>query len=50
MFGSDWPVATLAGDYWKVWEETNRVISDLDEKDREMLLGGTGAAFYALNL
>jgi len=50
MFGSDWPVATLAGDYQKVWEETNRALSDLDEKDREAVLGGTGATFYGLDL
>ena len=50
MFGSDWPVATLAGDYQKVWEETNRAISDLDEKDREAVLGSTGATFYGLDL
>ena len=29
MFGSDWPVAVLAGDYAKVWDETNKCLADL---------------------
>ena len=29
MFGSDWPVAILAGDYAKVWNETNAALDQL---------------------
>ena len=50
MFGGDWPVAILAGDYRKVWEETNKAIADLDEGDRETLLGGAAISFYRLDL
>lgn len=48
MFGSDWPVAILAGDYLKVWEETNKATVDLGDRDREALFGGTASAFYGL--
>ncbi len=50
MFGGDWPVAVLAGDYQKVWEETNRAIGDLGKRDREAVLGGTAVSFYGLEL
>jgi L-fuconolactonase len=49
MFGSDWPVANLAGDYAKVWTETNKAISDYDKKDVDMILGGTAARFYGIS-
>lgn len=48
MYGSDWPVANLAGDYCKVWNETNRAIADYSQADREAILGGTAARFYNL--
>jgi L-fuconolactonase len=50
MFGSDWPVAILAGDYQKVWEETNKCIMGLDRHERASLLGGTAKSFYRLVL
>jgi len=50
MFGSDWPVAVLAGDYAKVWDETNKCLADLSPSERDAVLGGTGDAFYQLNL
>jgi L-fuconolactonase len=50
MFGSDWPVAILAGDYQKVWEETNETIADLDRPEKEAILGGTAISFYELAL
>jgi L-fuconolactonase len=50
MFGSDWPVAILAGDYAKVWRETNAALDELGvtEADRAAILGGTATAFYSL--
>ncbi|MCY9659985.1 amidohydrolase family protein [Paenibacillus chondroitinus] len=48
MFGSDWPVANLAGDYEKVWEQTNRAIADYSEHERAAILGGTAAKFYGI--
>jgi L-fuconolactonase len=50
MFGSDWPVAILAGDYQKVWEETNLALADLRPDDRSAILGGTANAVYGLGL
>jgi L-fuconolactonase len=50
MFGSDWPVAILAGDYQKVWEETVVALADLRPADRAAILGGTANAVYGLGL
>ena len=50
MFGSDWPVALLAGDYAKVWSETCKCLADLTAAERDAILGGTGNAFYQLGL
>jgi L-fuconolactonase len=49
MFGSDWPVANLAGDYNKVWTETNKAIADYAQEDIDAILGGTAAKFYAID-
>jgi L-fuconolactonase len=46
MFGSDWPVANLAGNYMDVWSETNKAIADYSEHERVAILGGTAAKFY----
>lgn len=48
MYGGDWPIATLAGDYAKVWRETNAVLAGLGQADRDRILGGTAADFYRL--
>lgn len=48
MFGSDWPVALLAGNYQKVWDETQVVLNDLDDTERALVLGGTATRFYQL--
>jgi L-fuconolactonase len=48
MFGSDWPVAILAGDYAKVWAETGKVLSTLSADARSAVLGGTSARFYQI--
>ncbi|MBI1281025.1 MAG: amidohydrolase family protein [Anaerolineaceae bacterium] len=48
MFGSDWPVCILAGDYNQVWTETNKAIAGYSQADKDALLGGTAAQFYKL--
>lgn len=48
MFGGDWPVATLAGDYAKVWNETGVLLRDLPPTARDAVLGGTAARFYGI--
>ncbi|MEV0621574.1 amidohydrolase family protein [Nonomuraea sp. NPDC050404] len=48
MFGSDWPVATLAGDYAKVWRETRVALSGLGESDLAAVLGGTALECYRM--
>jgi L-fuconolactonase len=48
MFGSDWPVCLRAGDYHRVWTETNRALSGWSPADLDAILGGTAARFYRL--
>jgi L-fuconolactonase len=50
MFGSDWPIAVLAGTYTKVWEETNKAIASLSSDEKDAILGGTANSFYNLGL
>lgn len=50
MYGGDWPVAILAGDYAKVWHETNLALAHLDQTDRDRVLGVTATEFYRLAL
>jgi L-fuconolactonase len=50
MFGSDWPVALLAGDYAKVWKETGVLLAGLADSDRDAVLGGTAARFYGIGV
>ena len=48
MFGSDWPVAILAGDYAKVWSETNQALAGCPQSVVDSILGGTAAKAYRL--
>ena len=48
MFGSDWPVAILAGDYAKVWEQTNLALQGRSSAEIKAVLGGTAANFYKI--
>lgn len=50
MYGGDWPVTILAGDYNKVWLETNKVLDDFTDSAREAILGGTAVNFYGLDV
>lgn len=50
LFGSDWPVAILAGDYAKVWNETNAVLDSLGVSgtERAAILGDNAASLYSI--
>jgi L-fuconolactonase len=48
MFGSDWPVAVLAGDYQKVWDATQEAIGDYSQKEQQAILGETAVKVYGL--
>jgi L-fuconolactonase len=48
MWGSDWPVLTLAASYDGWREATDRLLDGLSAADRAAVLGGTAARFYGL--
>jgi L-fuconolactonase len=48
MFGSDWPVAVLAGDYQKVKVETEKALAHLSKSQREAIWSKTAINFYDL--
>ena len=48
VYGSDWPVCVLAGDYAKVWKETNAALAGFTQDQVDAVLGGTAEKFYNL--
>lgn len=50
MFGSDWPVANLAGGYVKAVHETQRALASVGEQDQSPIWADTANAFYRLGL
>lgn len=48
MFGSDWPVADLAGTYQSVIDATRECISRLTTSEQAQIMGDTAAKFYGL--
>jgi L-fuconolactonase len=48
MFGSDWPVLLLAGDYQKVWKETQKALQGRPQAEIDAVLGGTAEKIYGL--
>ena len=50
VWGSDWPVLTLACPYEAWWEETTELLRDLHDDEREAVLGGNAARLYQLDV
>jgi L-fuconolactonase len=50
MFGSDWPVCTLAASYAQVHEAATALLTGLSQAERAAVLGGTAARVYGLDL
>ncbi len=50
MFGSDWPVCTLAGSYAQVVGAVRLALGDLSGQDLERIFGGTAVEAYRLQV
>jgi L-fuconolactonase len=48
LWGSDWPVVTLAASYDSWWSTANRLLAGLDQHGRDRIFGGSAAEFYRL--
>ena len=48
MYGSDWPVCLLAGNYCRIIDLAAHYISQLSTQDQELVFGGTAAQFYKI--
>jgi L-fuconolactonase len=48
MWGSDWPVLLLAGDYARWLEVAEELTAKLSSSERASIFGGTAAAFYGV--
>ena len=49
IFGSDWPVLTLASDYSRWVETLERAIGHLPKDQQDMIMGGNASRFYRLS-
>lgn len=50
LFGTDWPVALMAGTYEQVLQETHVALANCTAEERDAILGGTAANCYGLQL
>jgi len=48
MYGSDWPVALLAGDYARVFGLARDYVAALPAADQDRFFGGNAAKFYSV--
>jgi L-fuconolactonase len=49
MFGGDWPVAILAGDYAQVWRATQAALAGRPQAEIDAILGGTAQRVYRIS-
>jgi len=50
MFGTDWPVCTLAGEYKSVAAAAREILGSLSPADHADVFGGNAARFYRLDV
>jgi L-fuconolactonase len=48
MYGSDWPVLLLAGDYARWFGTATNAIAKLSTAERDQIMGGTAAEAYGV--
>jgi L-fuconolactonase len=49
MFGSDWPVCELAGEYSEVYGALRELVGSLSEGETAQIFGATAISFYGLD-
>jgi L-fuconolactonase len=51
LFGSNWPVVDLVGDYQTWWDALHRLVDEfgLNATARGLLFGGTAARLYSMS-
>ncbi len=49
MYGGDWPVSMLAGDYGAVWAGLRPILAGLTAAERDAVLGGTAIDCYRID-
>jgi L-fuconolactonase len=49
MYGGDWPISVLSGGYDRVWDGLAELFAELDEGDRDRILGRTAVEFYRID-
>ncbi|NJO56678.1 MAG: amidohydrolase family protein [Rhodospirillales bacterium] len=49
MYGSDWPVCLLAGEYGRVHDLAADRVKELSEADQGKFFGGNATKFYCLS-
>ncbi len=49
MFGSDWPVSLLAGNYPEVTAVLNRYLESFSKDEKDKIMGGNATRFYKLS-
>jgi L-fuconolactonase len=49
MWGSDWPVLNLNGDYARWLDAAETLLAGLSEAERDAIFGGTASVFYGLD-
>ncbi len=49
MFGSDWPVSTLASEYQRTFAAYNSALGELSTEDHAKVFGGNAERFYGLS-
>lgn len=50
MFGTDWPVCTLAGEYGRIVHTAKEILSSQLPSVKTDIFGGTAKRFYSLNI
>jgi L-fuconolactonase len=50
MWGSDWPVLNLNGDYRSWFRTAEALLAGLSEPERDLVFGGVARTFYRLEL